>query len=197
MLKVIGAGLGRTGTKSLKLALEHLLDEPCYHMVELFSHPEHLPLWHAAAQGETIDWSAIFAGYSAAVDWPTGAFWPELSAFYPEALIVLSVRPAEAWWRSASATIFPKMREAEGEWRAMMSELLKNRFTLATTDRAACIAAFNQHNQQVRQAGLGDRLVEWQTGDGWEPLCQALGLPVPSAPFPHVNSTEAFLQDQG
>lgn len=194
MLKVVGAGLGRTGTKSLKLALERLLGEPCYHMVEVFSHPEHIPMWHAAARGEVVDWSIIFDGYAATVDWPSGAFWQELSAFYPDSLVVLSYRDAESWWQSAKSTIFPAMKRGEGEWRAMMDELFEKRFTSDTDNRAACIEAFNQHNERVRNAGLGHRLLEWRTGDGWEPLCQALNLEIPAEPFPHTNSTEAFIE---
>src|SRR5690348_10458482 len=104
-LRVIGAGCGRTGTMSLKLALERLLGAPCYHMVEVFAHPEHVPDWHAAALGNMPDWNALFAGYAAAVDWPASAFWPELSAAFPDALVVLSVRDAQSWWQSAHETI--------------------------------------------------------------------------------------------
>lgn len=196
MLNVVGAGLGRTGTKSLKFALERLLEQPCYHMVEVFAHPEHVPLWHAAARGEAVDWSLIFDGYAATVDWPSGAFWRELSAFYPDSLVILSYRDAEAWWKSASSTIFPSMKETEGEWRAMIDDLFKNRFTSDIDNREACIEAFHQHNEQVRNAGLGPRLLEWRTGDGWEPLCRTLNLEIPDEPFPHTNSTEAFNQNR-
>lgn len=194
MLKVVGAGLGRTGTKSLKTALERLLGKPCYHMTEVFSHPDHIPLWAAASRGENIDWSAILDGYIATVDWPSSAFWFELSNIYPDSLVILSSRDADTWWQSASSTIFPKMRETEGEWRSMMDELFENRFTSDTTNRSACIDAFNQHNERVRNAGLGHRLLEWEASDGWEPLCRALGLEIPKEPFPHANSTEDFIQ---
>ena len=195
MLKVVGAGLGRTGTKSLKFALEHLLGKPCYHMTEVFSHPEHIPLWRAASRGESVDWSAIFDGYIAAVDWPSSSFWSELSTIYPDSLVILSYRDADSWWQSASSTIFPKIRESEGEWRSMVNELFEHRFTPDTTDRSACIEAFNQHNELVRNAGLGPRLLEWQASDGWEPLCRALDLEIPEEAFPHVNSTAAFIQE--
>src|SRR5579862_5982463 len=106
-MRVVGAGLGRTGTHSLKIALERLLGAPCYHMVEVFAHPEHVPAWRGAALGQMPDWHALFDGYAATVDWPSAAFWPELSEAFPETLVVLSVRDAEAWWQSASQTIFP------------------------------------------------------------------------------------------
>src|SRR5438132_13248585 len=103
-VRIVGAGLGRTGTMSLKIALERLLGAPCYHMIEVFEHPEHVPVWHAAVRGEPVDWDALFAGYVAAVDWPVAAFWREISAANPDAVVLLSVRDAAAWWQSADQT---------------------------------------------------------------------------------------------
>jgi hypothetical protein len=194
MLKVVGAGLGRTGTKSLKFALERLLGEPCYHMSEVFSHPEHIPLWRGASRGESIDWSVVFDGYVATVDWPSSSFWLELSTSYPDSLIILSHRDAASWWQSASSTIFPRIRKSKGAWRSMIDELFENRFTIDIANRSACIEAFNQHNKLVRNSGLGHRLLEWELGDGWEPLCRALDLAIPEEPFPHVNSTATYIQ---
>ncbi|MGB3292520.1 MAG: sulfotransferase family protein, partial [Phormidesmis sp.] len=153
MLKVVGAGLGRTGTKSLKLALERLLGKPCYHMAEVFFHSEHIPLWQAASQGESIDWSVVFNGYVATVDWPSSSFWLELSTIYADSLVILSHRDADSWWQSASSTIFPRIRKLEGEWCSMMNELFEHRFTTNTADRSACVEAFNQHNELVRNSG--------------------------------------------
>ena len=193
-LRVVGAGLGRTGTMSLKLALERLLGAPCYHMAEVFAHPEHIPAWHAAARGEPVDWHALFAGYVAAVDWPVGSFWPEVSAAFPDALILLSTRSAESWWQSASQTIFPLSAKTAGTpWYAMWMELAKNRFTPRLDDRAAAVAAYERHNADVRASAPKRRLLEWTAKDGWSPLCRALGLEVPDEPFPHANSTDEFL----
>lgn len=193
-LRVVGAGLGRTGTYSLKLALERLLGAPCYHMAEVFEHPEHIPLWHAATRGEALDWEAIFRDYRAAVDWPVAAFWPELSKAYPDAIVLLSVRDPESWWRSASQTIFPAtLQRSETPWRAMVDDLFAARFTSKLDDRAACIEAFERHNARVRRNIPPPRLVEWHPGDGWAPLCAALGVAVPDDPFPHRNTTEEFL----
>jgi hypothetical protein len=192
-LRVVGAGLGRTGTHSLKLGLERLLGTPCYHMVEVFRHPEHVPAWHSAAVGQMPDWNEVFAGYAAAVDWPSSAFWPELSEAFPDALVVLSVRDPEAWWRSAHETIFSTLnRVPSSEWRAMIEALFTARFTADVTDRDACIAAFERHNARVRASVPPGRLLEWHASQGWEPLCAALGLPVPDEPFPHVNTREEW-----
>ena len=134
-LRVVGAGLGRTGTLSLKIALERLLGSPCYHMLEIFTHPEHIPAWHAAARGAMPDWHELLGGYAAAVDWPAAAYWPELSEAFPDAVVLLSVRDAQSWWQSADQTIFPALRKeppAEpafmGEWHAMVQDLFAARF---------------------------------------------------------------------
>lgn len=193
MLKIVGAGVGRTGTTSLKQALERLLNGPCYHMFEVIqNHPEHVPQWQAAAEGNMPDWNKLMAGYVAAVDWPVAAFWQELAEANPDAPILLSVRDADSWWTSASNTIFPTTLQAEGEFRSMLDSLFANRFTGKLTDREASIEAYERHNQHVRDTAPAGRLVEWKPGDGWAPLCEALGVPIPDAPFPHSNTTEDF-----
>ena len=105
-LKVIGAGFGRTGTKSLKQALEDLGFGPCYHMVEAFAHPEHVPVWEAAAQGEPVEWEDIFRGYQSAVDWPAAAFYAQLMARYPDARVILTVRDPDRWYESVLNTLY-------------------------------------------------------------------------------------------
>jgi hypothetical protein len=196
-LRVVGAGLGRTGTMSLKVALERLLGAPCYHMAEVFGHPEHVARWHAAARGEPIDWADFLAGYAAAVDWPASAFWPEMSAAFPDAIVLLSVRDAESWWESASQTIFPASHEVRGEWREMVDALFAARFTSRLDDREASIAAFERHNRRVRETVPAGRLVEWRAADGWKPLCAALDLPEPDVPFPRTNTREDWRQRSG
>jgi hypothetical protein len=179
---------------SLKLGLERLLGAPCYHMLEVFEHPEHVSIWHAAARGEPVDWRGLFSGYAAAVDWPVGSFWAEVAAAFPDALILLSTRSAESWWQSASQTIFPTSAKLVGTpWHAMWMELAQSRFTTQLDDRAAAIAAYERHNADVRARAPKLRLVEWNAKDGWGPLCLALGVTVPDEPFPHANSSEEFL----
>ena len=188
-LRIIGAGVGRTGTMSLKLALEKLLAEPCYHMVEVFARPDRIAAWHSAANGRMPDWHGVFKGYAATVDWPAAAFWPELIEVFPDAPVLLSIRDAEAWWQSAHKSIFPVTLKADDEWGRMSEAFLANRFTGALEDREACIAAFNKHNAGVRQGVPSERLIEWRPGDGWAPICRALGVAVPDEPFPHVNKS--------
>jgi hypothetical protein len=196
-LKVVGAGLGRTGTHSLKLALERLIGEPCYHMIEVFGHAEHVALWHQAALGTMPDWDELFAGYGAAVDWPAAAFWQEQADAFPDAPILLSTRDSAGWWRSCDNTIFEVFRRADtddnmpDEWTAMIQGLFR-RFAGDVLDEKAAIAAYERHNDHVRTTAPPDRLVEWHPGDGWEPICRALGVDVPDEPFPHVNSTAEF-----
>jgi hypothetical protein len=194
-IKVVGAGLGRTGTHSLKLALEQLTGGRCYHMMEVFGLPEHVPLWTAAAEGNPPDWASMLADFDAIVDWPGGSFWPELSATFPDAPILLSVRDSESWWKSASSTIFQVIKsqlEMQPGFEEMINAIFSNRFTADYLDKDAAIAAYERHNAEVRASAPADRLVVWSPGDGWGPLCEMLGVPVPSDPFPHVNTTAEF-----
>jgi hypothetical protein len=200
-LKVIGAGLGRTGTMSLKLALEQLLGAPCYHMIELFEHlSEHTPLWHAAARGEQVDWDKVFTGYVAAVDEPASIMWQQLSEKYPDALVILSVRSAESWWKSANATILKVKQEAAPTeppervaWHAMVMELYEHIHPNGVHDPELTQQSYRAHIERVKAGVAPERLLIWQAGDGWEPICKALQLPVPDEPFPHSNTTEEFL----
>ena len=107
-LRIVGAGFGRTGTMSLKLALEELGFRACYHMTELAAHPEHAPLWLALTRGERVDLEQIFAGYAAAVDWPACTLWRELLAAYPDARVILTVRNPVDWYESFSRTILAR-----------------------------------------------------------------------------------------
>jgi hypothetical protein len=195
-LRVVGAGLGRTGTMSLKAALERLLDGPCYHMIEVFARPHHVPMWHAAVNGEPVDWDEMFDGFTSAVDWPVGAFWREIGDAYPDAKILLSSRDGTGWWNSFDKTILENFRRGPtpgGEiWFEMVSDLLHKRFTENFTEEKAAVAAYEHHNDTVRSTVPADRLIDWRPGDGWEPLCAALGVPVPDEPFPHTNTTEEF-----
>jgi hypothetical protein len=198
-LRVVGAGVGRTGTTSLQLALQQLLGAPCYHMVEVFPRPGHVEAWHQAAKGNLPDWDALLAGFDAAVDWPASGFWRELTAAYPAAVVVLSVRESpEVWWKSASRTILhvaerpaPPAPDMEA-WFAMYLDFLAARFTDRWRDPDAAMTAYTAHNEAVRAEVPAGRLVEWEPGDGWDPICAALGLPVPTDPFPHLNTTPEF-----
>ncbi len=200
-VRVVGAGLGRTGTNSLKLALEQLLGGRCYHMSETFAHPDDIPVWHAAIDGDLPDWHTFLTEYDAAVDWPVAAFWRELSEAYPDAVVLLSTRvDADAWWKSANETIFqisrrgipPDHADVMGAQMAMATDMLATRFTPNWGEEAEAKRAYEQHNAEVRATIDPDRLVVWHPGDGWAPICHALGLAVPDAPFPHVNTTADF-----
>lgn len=199
-LRVVGVGLGRTGTHSLKIALEQLLGAPCHHMIEVMDSPEQMRLWTAAAD-DRPDWSATFKDYVATVDWPGAGFWRELVAQYPDAVVLLSRRPsAEAWWKSADETIFELLRRPVpdapelAEWKAWFETVprILARNGVDVADATVSKAAYERHIHDVRAEVPSERLVEWTTGDGWAPLCQALGVSEPDEPFPHVNTTEEF-----
>ena len=192
-LRLIGAGLPRTGTNSLMIALESLLDGPCLHMTKLPGHPFDLGTgWRAALAGYPPEWTQLLNGYVAAVDWPASLFWHELLTAYPNALVLLSVREsAEVWRQSFEATILPVARRALApDWSEGPDLLtLLERFTRTTQwdDPATLMSAYERHNHAVRTTVPSNRLLEWQASEGWRPICERLGLPVPIDEFPWTN----------
>ena len=197
-MQVIGAGVGRTGTYSLKLALNQLGLGPCHHMEEvLFNMPAQVPLWDAALDGHA-DWDAIFEGYVSTVDWPTAGFFRELGAAFPTAKFVLTVRSPESWADSFSATIYTFLagrHQAPAEmrdWLAMAAGVIAKTGFPEGLDQAGMMRAFNAHNDAVKATIPADRLLVYQVRDGWEPLCAFLGVPVPGAPFPRSNDRAEF-----
>lgn len=194
-LRVVGAGLGRTGTNSLMTALEMILPGECHHMYKVFVNDEGAT-WRDIGRGQTDLLSKVMENYVASVDWPSAAYWEQLAAENPDALILLSVRESgEKWFKSATDTIFGAMEGSpDSPWKEMVTELIFDTFAGGDlTDKDACIAAYEAHNDYVRKNADPARLLEWQATDGWEPICERLGVPVPSDPFPHTNSTEDFL----
>lgn len=203
-LKLVGAGLGRTGTNSLKLALERLLGGRCYHMIEVFGRPADVPAWQDAFDGRPVDWPALFADFRAVVDWPAAGCWRAVAAAFPDAPVLLSTREsAQHWFDSADRTIFEVFRRGPAQFHDMdeawarMARAMMRSFSPAGLDRDAAMAAYERHNAEVRAEVPAARLVEWRPGDGWEPLCRALGLAVPDEPFPHVNTSAEFRSRAG
>jgi hypothetical protein len=191
-LKVVGAGVGRTGTLSLKLALERLLTGRCHHMVEIIGDPTQASGWTDAIDGRDVDWPELLSGYVAQVDWPGASFWREISAANPDALVLLSTRDPEAWYRSASNTIFQPIASPPGleQWfGTAMPKLFAERFAADRDNPTSIMEAFERHNAQVRAGVPEERLLEWTVSDGWEPICERLGVPVPDEAFPVTNST--------
>jgi hypothetical protein len=166
-------------------------------MLEVLGDPDQIPAWIDAIEGREVDWSAMLAKYRAIVDWPGSAFWRELSETNPDALVLLSVRDPEAWYRSASNTIFLSFDHLPPEvapWMDEVRKLLRDRFSDRFDDPTAMMDAFVRHNDAVRAGIPASRLLEWNLGDGWDPICERLGLPVPGEPFPVTNSTAEFRQ---
>jgi hypothetical protein len=198
MIRVVGAGLPRTATRSLKDALERLLGGRCYHMAEVFEHLEDVPTWRAAIRGDEIDWRSFPPDCVAVVDWPGSAFWRELADANPDAVILLSTRDSAAkWWESADETILPVLRKPvehpeNEEWQQMVLELAGREIGLDWDNAERAQAFYDRHNKEVRRDAPADRLVDWQARNGWEPLCRALGLAVPDEPFPRVNTREEW-----
>jgi hypothetical protein len=207
-MKVIGAGVGRTGTLSLKAALERLGFGPCFHGRHVLDHPDRLQLWRAAAAGQPVDWRVLFAGYEATVDWPGAAFWRQLAGAFPDAKVILTVRDPAGWYASVHNTIFrmfgggpadPRVARARREVpgldvftefhrRMIWDGFFAGRFA----DRDHAMAAYEGHNAAVARELPAERLLVIPPGAGWEPVCGFLGVPVPDEPYPHLNDPDAF-----
>ena len=199
MLQIIGSGFGRTGTVSLKGALEQLGYRPCYHMMEVFQNPAHVPAWKAAAAGERV-WPGPLSGYAAAIDWPAAAFWRELLAEYPQAKVIHTERPEDEWYRSFANTIqqamLADMPTNPPGWFAMVEKVIVEKSLGGdAADEAAVRKAYRENNAAVRDMVPADRLLVFAPSAGWGPLCEFLGVPVPAEPYPHRNTTKEFVEN--
>lgn len=201
-IKLIGAGFGRTGTTSLKLAIEELGLGPCYHMHDVFSHPGHAQLWRDAQRQGDADWDTFLAGYQAAIDWPPSFFWRQLTAHYPDAKVILTVRDPQAWYQSISTTLFPAQQrdlpppEAEHYAQLVMPRelILHGTFNGRADDRDYVIGVYQQHIEEVQRTVPADQLLTYDVAQGWEPLCDFLAVPVPDRPFPKLNTKQQFIE---
>lgn len=209
-LKVIGAGFGRTGTLSLKAALEELGFGPCYHMTEVFSHPQHIAYWVAAAEGNPVDWKGLLNNYQATVDWPACTFYEELMRVYPDAKVLLTVRNPDSWYESVSSTIYPLSRRAIGSpiivfignllfpdrlraGRMINTLIWQGTFEDKFEDKEYAQAVFQQHIEEVKKNVPSEKLLVYDVKQGWEPLCAFLGVEIPGdKPFPHLNERANF-----
>lgn len=187
-LQVIGTGFGRTGTDSMRTALNMLGVGPTHHMLELSDRPELYRLWIELAHGAAPDWEALFDCYRACMDWPSAYYWRELIELNPQAKVILTWRSAESWWTSFESTILKVWR-----WPIEKSPLIHwvgdNVFGGRPDDRAHAIAVYEAHVEEVKATVPADRLLIHRLGDGWGPLCAHLGVPVPAEPYPSRNTT--------
>ena len=203
-LDIIGTGFGRTGTSSLKTALEHLGYGPTHHMFEVRDTPGQLPYWQALARGEHVDWNAVFANYRSQCDWPGARYWRELAAFYPDAKIIHTVRDPDEWYDSVEATIL-QLLSARGKIDdPHLSGLVDMAHTLIEVgefegrmrDRDYASSVFTKRTADVQAAFPSSRLLTFDVRDGWAPLCEFLGCDVPAISFPNLNSSRQFTQTE-
>ncbi|HEX6468784.1 MAG TPA: sulfotransferase [Streptosporangiaceae bacterium] len=201
-MRIIGAGFGRTGTLSTKAALEALGFGPCYHMLTAFENPDHLRTWDIARRGGKVDWAGIFAGFGATMDWPACDFWEVLAQEYPDAKIILTTRDPESWYESFRETLAPLWHRADStdppapelaDYLKLVRHIALDTFGGRLDDRTHVISVFEKHNSRVRSAAPSDRLLVFDVRDGWRPLCEFLGVPVPAnAEFPRLNDRTSF-----
>lgn len=211
-IKVIGAGLPRTGTLTQKLALEQLGFSPCYHWVNVLADLNQVDVWDRALDGEAV-WDEVFPDHTATVDWPGGYFWRELMEAYPDAKVLLSVRDLERWEPSFRETIVEMchgeslirlLASARGKVDPRWARYLKlvdrmfwgpqGTFSEGFAEPAQLIEQAKRHNEEVQRDVPAERLLVWEVGEGWEPLCEFLGVPIPDSPLPHENDRETFLE---
>jgi len=210
-LKVIGAGYGRTGTKSLQLALEILGFGKCYHMEALFRNPSDVKHWQNAYEEKETDWNTLFKNYNSAVDFPSSMYYKLLADFYPESKVILTTRDPEKWYNSAYSTIFsfdpgPKLKlrmlfampfssKARNFFKVILlydKSLWKKYFEGKFKDKKYTIQKFERHAEEVKKSIPKDRLLIFHPKDGWNPLCEFLNVEVPSEPFPNTNTKQDF-----
>jgi hypothetical protein len=212
-LKIIGTGLSRTGTKSLKDALEILTGERCYHMYELFLNPERLHLWKEAEEKQDTDWDSLFRGYGSAVDLPTAKYYAKLMEKYPDAKFVHTHRDPDSWYESAVGTIFSPISPITGELNVLLEStdrptnwgrlrairfgrqiIREGLFHGQSMDRKSAISIYTEHNRNVKATVPSSRLLEFRIEDGWGPLCAFLNVEVPQEIFPHSNERNSFAE---
>ncbi len=202
-LEVIGAGFGRTGTLSLKAALEQLGFVKCHHMREVALHSAQQAYWHTVSKGEPVDWDEVFAGYRASCDFPSSAVWEQLYEHFPSSKVILTTRDPDRWYRSAAETIYP-ISTGVPRWLKFLSSRVRRGTEMVDgivwgglfggrfEDKEHALGVFHRHAARVREVVADDRLLVFQATDGWEPLCRFLGVAVPDGPFPHLNEAASM-----
>lgn len=208
-LEVIGAGFGRTGTMSAKIALEQLGFGPCYHMTEIVKNPFHARLWRMAHSGQPVDWAELFSNYRATMDWPACHYYRELMNEFADAKIILTIRDSGRWYESMTNTLYSLKTAADARLRIRQDRLgsvpgsvpaaaapgnriWRDTFSGDFGNREHAIAIYERHNAEVIRTVPADRLLVYRVSEGWPPLCEFLGVEVPQHAFPHVNTTQSF-----
>lgn len=217
-IKIIGAGFPRTGTNSLKRSLEMLGVSKAYHFKDLLLNPENLHYWQTLEATGSMEWDEIYDGYQASVDFPCYAWYKEHMVRYPDAKVILTVRPFEKWYASVKSTIWvagpqtlpeklsmiaklitnPRLRKVFKCIKFVKGYLWKKQFQGRFLDKDFVEKVWNSHLEEVKSHVPPEKLLVYDVRDGWGPLCTFLGVPEPSEPLPHLNKKENFktmLQD--
>lgn len=197
-MRIIGAGVGRTGTYSLKLAINELGFGPCHHMEEVLHNMNvQIPLWKDVLRGQA-DWSAIYANYHSAVDWPTAGYFRELYDEFPEARFILTHRDPDSWASSFGSTIYTLLSTRDDapaemhDWLEMCAAVIEKAGFPPGLAHKQLKEAFIAHNEAVKAAIPARQLLVFEVKDGWQPLCDFLALPVPDMSFPRTNDRQEF-----
>ena len=199
-MKLIGAGFGRSGTMSIKSALEQLGCGPCYHMKITLKRYHHMRFFMQAWAGRKVNWKKFFRRYNSVVDWPACAFYRELMNEFPDAKVLLNVREPESWYESMKETIFA-IQPAFPWWfprivRTMHDEIIwSGSLKGVFENREKTLEVYRQYIEDVKSTVPADRLLVYNVNEGWKPLCDYLGIPVPEGKsYPYINERKSFKQ---
>jgi len=212
-LSVIGTGLSRTGTTTLRKVLEELGFSPCYNSTELFIRPRGIEFWEGLEQGEEVDFENFFSNYNGIIGFPGYIFHQQLKAEYPDARVILSYREPEEWYEDISKTVFesvsshvnkayaeevrsfdPYLADCIERIHALQLRILEeNYFEGRFADKDYAVQRYVEWNEGIKDIYSEDELLVYQVTEGWEPVCKFLGVPVPEGKeFPHLNHPKTF-----
>ena len=195
-MKVICAGLAKTGTKSITKALRHLGYEVYDWEEQIFYFMDQ---WIDVFQnGVAPDVKYIYQNADAVVDVPGVFFWEEILEAFPDCKVILSERNEDSWVESwvnqlkaldNTKSVFlkilsPTMRKFSRIGRASVRALYGSR---ETTPTYVFRKRYRMHNHRVRSLAPPSKLLLYDVKQGWKPLCDFLGCEVPTVAFPHEN----------
>jgi len=211
-IKIIGAGFPRTGTMTLKTALEILGFNKTYHYKDLIADSKKLRFWLELENTGQTDFDALFKGFEATVDFPGYPYYKILLKKYPDAKVILTKRDFEKWYESTYKTIWKSARKPiidrlklfirklfNKNLRAifkcikfMRRVYLKDQFNNNFSSKAHAKNIFFKHIEEVITYVPKKQLLVYDVSEGWEPLCHFLEIPIPNQAFPHLNKKEHF-----
>jgi len=204
-LKVIGTGLPRTGTASLKGALQLLGYQQTYHMDNLLNNPSQVHYWVELFDTGSTDYDALFEGFAASTDFPGFFAYKALLKQYPDSKFILTTRDPDIWYESIKNTVYQavtaffqkdtptdSMRRVEGVFQLLDRYLFGQFFKGTFLDKEKTLSLVNAYLDEINAIIPADKMLIYEISEGWQPLCDFLELRVPEIEFPYKNKREDF-----